>query len=531
MQCFESELEVGGKKWISKMSTLMGAIAEKPKITSDLNELIRVIRSFYEDELGLAMYLDEDVDQDGEMMVYEVMELVLGCAVQCERKSEYITCIMEMEEEEVKKDLMVIIHDIMHRFPSMSPLKNSKVLDSPKFGFWKNSEDSAALKDKIRVLNGQLEKLMEENKVLVAKQEVHLDEMQRKNEVSSKHCSSGHERALEEKLNEMENLYNDNVVELKKVKAIQAEREEEFKSTVVKQADELDILRSKVNQIGKLENTINRYKMKLEQSSQLKTQMNEIEEQNQKYLEKILSLENTMKGIPMLKTTIEKYKAQVVDLETSNVDFSAKMDVKDKKLQDLQHELEDLSNSNEFLQNELETTQAQLSELDNADSLASNHQHAISGFDTTSNAELREKITRLEYERNTGTESNDSKVYELEHALDDVTQIKKRLEESNLELQQQKQILENQLSQVTKNGEREKNLKNTTSDKEEQVQVLQQQVQDLSLKLTSAETKAKVSNIVQRICGLLISTIFIVYRKQVPKFHLIQILYKIPFPF
>ena len=55
--------------------------------------------------------------------------------------------------------------------------------------------------------------------------------------------------------------------------------------------DEVDVLKHTSNKVEKLESTIDSYKIKLEEMVDLKQQMKQQEENNTRYLEKIISLE------------------------------------------------------------------------------------------------------------------------------------------------------------------------------------------------------------------------------------------------
>lgn len=55
--------------------------------------------------------------------------------------------------------------------------------------------------------------------------------------------------------------------------------------------DEIDILKHTSDKVEKLESTIETYKIKLEEMADLKKQMKALEENNTKYLEKILLME------------------------------------------------------------------------------------------------------------------------------------------------------------------------------------------------------------------------------------------------
>ncbi len=58
--------------------------------------------------------------------------------------------------------------------------------------------------------------------------------------------------------------------------------------------DEVDILKHTSDKVEKLESAIEIYKIKLEEMADLKNQMRQLEENNSKYLEKIVQLEEVI---------------------------------------------------------------------------------------------------------------------------------------------------------------------------------------------------------------------------------------------
>lgn len=59
--------------------------------------------------------------------------------------------------------------------------------------------------------------------------------------------------------------------------------------------DEIDVLKHRSDKVEKLESTIESYKIKLEEMVDLKRQIKSLEENNTKYLEKILVMEEVSK--------------------------------------------------------------------------------------------------------------------------------------------------------------------------------------------------------------------------------------------
>jgi hypothetical protein len=65
--------------------------------------------------------------------------------------------------------------------------------------------------------------------------------------------------------------------------------------------DELDILRHNTDKVSKLETTIQTYKIKLEEMSDLKNQIRILEETNTKYMEQIIQMEEVCSSVCLKK--------------------------------------------------------------------------------------------------------------------------------------------------------------------------------------------------------------------------------------
>ncbi len=79
---------------------------------------------FPDDAEGLYLFLfssnyDALVERGDPTAIRQLVELILGCAVHCAKKEEYITVIVTKLEEGVKVDLMTIIQHLMSQVSSL----------------------------------------------------------------------------------------------------------------------------------------------------------------------------------------------------------------------------------------------------------------------------------------------------------------------------------------------------------------------------------------------------------------------------
>ncbi|KAI9624648.1 hypothetical protein H4Q26_016712 [Puccinia striiformis f. sp. tritici PST-130] len=80
--------------------------------------------------------------------------------------------------------------------------------------------------------------------------------------------------------------------------------------------DQLDEVRHEMERARKLENVIEKYKKKLDESADLRRQMKTLEEQNSDLLDRHTALEDEYHKVVTFKPLMEQYKSQIVTLES-----------------------------------------------------------------------------------------------------------------------------------------------------------------------------------------------------------------------
>ncbi|TYZ64150.1 hypothetical protein PybrP1_004443 [[Pythium] brassicae (nom. inval.)] len=367
-------------------------------VASNLKALLRAVELYYHEELGQLCEASELVDahliakQGDAVEVAKLAELVLGCAVQCPGRSEYIHPIMQMDASE-QASMMHLIESIMHRFQLTSPsggggssARNSLANTSFSYlGHEGESAESLAAQltlalDKAAGLELRALDLEREKRELTERFE---DALRAKQALADERAKLADERdkLVSERQSTLarDNLKIQQIVasevhaltleleerreELQRVKREASERLMVLENEVRRQADELDISRSKLGQLAKLEASVAKYKKKLEEVAALRSQVQDLEVHNAQYLDKVLDLESTVKTMPTLKALVERYKNQVVDLETANVEAVANNQVKDQKVRRLQEELDSALGGKEFLESQVEELRSQLASM------------------------------------------------------------------------------------------------------------------------------------------------------------------------
>ncbi|KAI9981949.1 hypothetical protein PInf_009732 [Phytophthora infestans] len=489
--------------------------------SNNLKTLLRAVELFYTDELGQICHADELVDplliakENDVHEVSKLTELLLGCAVQCPNKSEYIHPIMQMGASE-QASLMHAIENLMHRFQPLSPggvsnaSRRNSIAHGASFDEIASPSSSASVSamasgGSAEALAAQLAQALERSSSMELR---YLDMEREKRELTERFERTLTEhRELAEKYSALEGerdqlrserqntLTRDNKkiqqivdnevhalqmqmeekdLELNRVKRESGERLMMLENEVRRQADELDISRSKLGTLNKLEASVSKYKKKLEEMNSLRGQVRELETLNAQYLDKVVDLESTIKTMPGLKSLVEKYKNQVVELETANVQASSNLNVKEQKIRRLQEELDSALGGKEFLESQVEELRAQLSSMQyresTDDAMAAGESSAVNGgglsadmlLGRDSASGLKERVARLERENAELKSGNaDAGQAELTNDLDMAIKAKESLQVSLFQMQKQ-------------NDQLSEDLRNTRIQNEQQQQMLAQ---------------------------------------------------------
>uniref|UniRef100_A0A8C6VV74 Hook microtubule-tethering protein 1 n=1 Tax=Nothobranchius furzeri TaxID=105023 RepID=A0A8C6VV74_NOTFU len=382
-----------------------------------------------------------------------LLQLILGCAVRCERKQEYIQIIMTLEES-VQHVVMTAIQEVKrlsHFFVPgqvavLQEERNSLLAENDVLTDRTNQLDtfddlSTPSGRKYSQLQQQLESLQEENfRLEAAKDDYRI------------HCEE-----LEKQLIELQHR-NDDLTSL-------AEESRALK-------DELDVLRSCSDRVVMLEASVETYKRKLENLGDLKRQMKLLEENNMTYMQNTVSLEEELRKANAARAQLETYKRQVQQLhkklseETRRADTMAfEMKKLEEKHETVMKEKERIIIERESLKEineELRCTQAQERQFSQAGMFPSNSPSHENLAAELLPIEYREKFIRLQHEnkmlRVQQEESERERIAALQAQLEEADKTRSNLETDNRlsrervgELQQQVEDLQKALqSQATK---------------------------------------------------------------------------------
>uniref|UniRef100_A0A8C2DXU0 Hook microtubule-tethering protein 1 n=1 Tax=Cyprinus carpio TaxID=7962 RepID=A0A8C2DXU0_CYPCA len=431
---------------------------------NNLKKILQMIVDYYNEVLAQQITdfplpdLMRVVEQSDQVELGRLLQLILGCAVKCDRKQEYVQIIMTLEES-VQHVVMTAIQEVRFSLFRNSLLAENDLLTDRASQLDTFDDPSTPSGRKHSQLQLQLEQLQEETfRLEAAKDDYRI------------HCEE-----LEKQLVELQHR-NDELTSL-------AEESRSLK-------DELDILRSCSDRAVKLEASVETYRKKLEDLSDLRRQVKVLEEKNMTYMHNTVSLEEELRKANAARAQLETYKRQGQELHRKLSDESRRADnlaFEMKKFQEkydtLLKEKERISIERDTLREineELRCTQAQQAQLLQAGMFAD----ATPGDGSPSHDNLAAEMLPIEYRYKFIRLQHENKMLQLQQEESEnerITELQELLEESRRGRSQLD--TENRLNR-------------------ERISELQQQVEDLQKALQTQGAKPEDVSVFEPLGGL-----------------------------
>ncbi|KAM4548184.1 protein Hook homolog 1 [Odontesthes bonariensis] len=429
-----------------------------------------------------------------------LLQLILGCAVRCERKQEYIQIIMTLEES-VQHVVMTAIQELMSKdikAPFGAELSGDleQQLKKALEELAELLSEKEALAQRCEELDIQVGVLQEERNSLLAENDVLTDRANQLDTVDDPSTPSGRKHSqLQQQLETLqeENFrleaakddYRIHCEELEKQLIELQHRNDELTSLAEESRalkDELDVLRNCSDRVVMLEASVETYKRKLENLGDLKRQMKLLEENNMTYMQNTVSLEEELRKANAARAQLETYKRQVQELhrklseETRRADNLAfEMKKLEEKHETVMKEKERMiieRDSLKEINEELRCTQAQQIQLSQSGMLPSGSPSHDNLAAELIPIEYREKFIRLQHENKM------LRVQQEDCERERIATLQAQLEEADKTCS--KLDTENRLSR-------------------ERMNELQQQVEDLQKALQSQAAKPDDSNLKRKL--------------------------------
>uniref|UniRef100_A0A667ZSW9 Hook microtubule tethering protein 2 n=1 Tax=Myripristis murdjan TaxID=586833 RepID=A0A667ZSW9_9TELE len=394
---------------------------------SNLKKILQSMLEYYHDVLGHQVSDEHlpDVNLIGEMgdvtELGKLVQLVLGCAVSCEKKQGNTSAV---ENPETKRLSVALEEKLSLQAETRSLKEKLSRCDSP------DASTTAITGKKLLLLQSQMEQLQEENYRL----ENSRDDMRVRGEI------------LEREVLELQQR-NEELTSL-------AQEAQTLK-------DEMDILRHSSDRVSRLEALVETYKRKLEDLGDLRRQVRLLEERNTVYMQRTCELEEELRRANAVRSQLDSYKRQAHELHTKHSAEAMKAEKWQFEYKNLHDKYDALLKEKERLITERDTLRETNDEL----RCAQVQQRCLSGAGglcddagTEGNlaaeimpTEFKETVVRLQSENKmlrVQEETYRQKLAEVQAQLEEAQRSKNALETQNRLNQQQIAELRSQVEEL-----------------------------------------------------------------------------------
>ncbi|XP_032940591.1 protein Hook homolog 3 isoform X1 [Catharus ustulatus] len=475
------------ENWLNRIKTEVGD-NWRLKV-SNLKKILKGILDYNHEILGQQIndFTLPDVNLIGEHAdaaeLGRMLQLILGCAVNCEQKQEYIQTIMMMEES-VQHVVMTAIQELMSKESPVTVGNDAYVdLDRQLKKTTEELNEALATKEEIaqrcHELDMQVAALQEEKSSLLAENQILMERLNQSDSIEDPNSPAGRrhlqlqtqlEQLQEEtfRLEAAKDDYRIRCEELEKEIAELRQQTEEL-TTLAEEAqslkDEIDVLRHSSDKVAKLESQVESYKKKLEDLGDLRRQVKLLEEKNTMYMQNTVSLEEELRKANAARSQLETYKRQAVELQNRLSEESKKADKLDyeckrlkEKVDSLQKEKDRLRTERDSLKEtieELRCVQAQEGQLTTTGLMPLGRQEPSDSLAAEIiTPEIKEKLIRLQHENKmlklNQEGSDNEKIALLQSLLDDANLRKNELETENRLVNQRLLEVQSQVEELQK---------------------------------------------------------------------------------
>ncbi|CAG2053486.1 unnamed protein product [Timema podura] len=507
------------KSWMSKIKSDVGT-NWRLKV-SNLRKIVEGIVDYYQD--GLNQHFQDfskpDVNKIGEKCdaaeMGRLLQLILGCAINCNHNQDYIAQIRAMEES-VQQVIMQAIQELeqISHYPNSSSIIIDQRLDYQKLVSELEAATEARnqMAQRCHELDMQVSLLQEEKTIFSMENKKLVARMQEFETIDDLSAGAGHRYkemrkqndTLKEEMFKIETSRDDYrlKVEIQEKEILELQSKLEDLQKTADEArhlkDEVDILRETAEKVVQYEATITSYKKKLEESGDLKRQVKILEDKNTYYMQQNLELEEEIKKSGSWKPQLEMYRKQNMELHqklneekkrADKIEFESKKLL--EKLDSLQIEKERLTVERDMLKETNEELKCFQLQQRSKTSITQNASIALldeTGPENMIPPEVKEKLVRLQHENKLlklnqrGPEVD--KLPVVQALLDDTTQQVNQLQLENQLANQRVLELESQIEELNETGDA--GMKHRLSELQNQLRVVQT---EKDLKITQLEER------------------------------------------
>ncbi|XP_072491631.1 girdin isoform X8 [Notamacropus eugenii] len=499
----------------------------------NLSILVRQIKSYYQETLQQLIMMSlpnvltigkNPFSEQGTEEIKKLLLLLLGCAVQCQKKEEFIERIQGLDFD-TKAAVAAHIQEVTHNQENVFDLQWMEVTDI-------SQEDlEPLLKNMALHLKRLIDERDEHTETIIELSEErdgihflpHASSAQSpcgspgmKRTESRQHLSveladaKAKIRRLRQELEEKTEQLLDCKQELEQMET-ELKRLQQENMNLLSDArsarvyrDELDALREKAIRVDKLESEVSRYKERLHDIEFYKARVEELKEDNQVLLETKSMLEDQLEGTRTRSDKLHELEKENLQLKAKLHDMEMERDMDRKKIEELMEENMSLEMAQKQSMDESLHLGWELEQISRTSELSEAPQKSL-GHEV--NELTSSRLLKLEMENQSlvktveelrnavdSVESSNSKILKIEK---ENQRLSKKLEGLENEIIQEKQSLQNcqNLSKdlMKEKAQLEKTLETLRENSERQIKILEQENEHLNQTVTSLRQRSQIS--------------------------------------
>ncbi|XP_051056680.1 girdin isoform X8 [Phodopus roborovskii] len=500
----------------------------------NLSILVKQIKLYYQETLQQLIVMSlpnvliigkNPFSEQGTEEVKKLLLLLLGCAVQCQKKEEFIERIQSLDFD-TKAAVAAHIQEVTHNQENVFDLQWMEVTDM-------SQEDTEPL---LKNMASHLKRLIDERDehsetiVELSEERDGLHFLPHASSSAQSPCGSpgmkrtesrqhlsveladakAKIRRLRQELEEKTEQLLDCKQELEQIE-MELKRLQQENMNLLSDArsarmyrDELDALREKAVRVDKLESELSRYKERLHDIEFYKARVEELKEDNQVLLETKTMLEDQLEGTRARSDKLHELEKENLQLKAKLHDMEMERDMDRKKIEELMEENMTLEMAQKQSMDESLHLGWELEQISRTSELAEAPQKSL-GHEV--NELTSSKLLKLEMENQSLTKTVEELRSTMESAEGSTSKIIK-IEKENQRLNKKVEILENEIIQekqslqncqdlskdlMKEKAQLEKTIETLRENSERQIKVLEQENEHLNQTVSSLRQRSQIS--------------------------------------
>ncbi|XP_036981661.2 girdin isoform X10 [Artibeus jamaicensis] len=500
----------------------------------NLSILVRQIKFYYQETLQQLIMMSlpnvliigkNPFSEQGTEEVKKLLLLLLGCAVQCQKKEEFIERIQGLDFD-TKAAVAAHIQEVTHNQENVFDLQWMEVTDMSQ------EEIEPLLKNMALHLKRLIDERDEHSETIIELSEERdgLHFLPHSSSSAQSPCGSpgmkrtesrqhlsveladakAKIRRLRQELEEKTEQLLDCKQELEQMET-ELKRLQQENMNLLSDArsarmyrDELDALREKAIRVDKLESEVCRYKERLHDIEFYKARVEELKEDNQVLLETKTMLEDQLEGTRARSDKLHELEKENLQLKAKLHDMEMERDMDRKKIEELMEENMTLEMAQKQSMDESLHLGWELEQISRTSELSEAPQkslgHEVSELTSSRLLKLEmenQSLTKtIEELRSTmdSAEGNTSKILKIEK---ENQRLSKKVEILENEIIQEKQSLQNcqNLSKdlMKEKSQLEKTIETLRENSEKQIKILEQENEHLNQTVSSLRQRSQIS--------------------------------------